>query len=462
MINPVTNTGRVSVSFSVAAAFLLAVAAVSVLLIDHVNRILENVGFYNLQATQAAETITELRLHPEGEQQNLARVEELRRLARTEPEIDNLSKVRKAVESGAPSSVAIADLEQLSAYYRHAAEQARLQLVAVHQSAVQGAALLMGCGILLLMVIMVLVRRWFISPLFDVHDAIHLAIANDPAHPLPDNEMRELVAPVSDLVAKAKTLENRALRAERLSAAGEASTRVGQKLRNLVQSMRTMAQHRRSAEDLDPGVKATFDYVIASANAMDRWVTSLVNASRPLELKACPQSIEPVIRDSVSLLNPLFLERSISVDFEPADDLPNIQLDRPLFEQALVAILKNAMDASLDEGRIVVVATRGQKDMVRVTIADEGEGMSEDVRQRACDPFFTKKKDGVGLGLTYAQRIIELHGGKIEIESEPDKGTRIHIDLPAAVATVRPGLGRVATVARLSSKSGLSASTHQL
>ena len=223
-----------------------------------------------------------------------------------------------------------------------------------------------------------------------------------------------------------------------------------------------MAQHRRSAENLDPGVKATFDYVIASANAMDRWVTSLVNASRPLELKACPQSIEPVIRDSVSLLNPLFLERSITVDFEPADDLPDIQLDRPLFEQALVAILKNAMDASLDESHIVVVATRCQRDMVRVTIADEGEGMSEDVRLRACDAFFTKKKDGVGLGLTYAQRIIELHGGKIEIESEPDKGTRIHIDLPAAVATVRPGLGRVATAAPLSSKSGLSASARQL
>jgi len=99
--------------------------------------------------------------------------------------------------------------------------------------------------------------------------------------------------------------------------------------------------------------------------------------------------------------------------------------------------------------------------MVRVTVADEGEGMSEEVRQRACDPFFTKKRDGVGLGLTYAQRIIDLHGGKIEIESEVDKGTRIHIDLPIAVAGVRPGLARMGTVAKLSSKSALSASTRQ-
>ena len=458
MINPVTNTAKLSVSFSVAAAFLLAVGAVSVLLIDHVNRILDNVGFDNLQTTQTADAITDLRLHPERVRQDLIRIDDLKRMARTDLETDHLSKARKAVESDS-STAAIAELEQLSSYYRNDAEQARKQLVAVHQSSIQGAAILMGSGVLMLMVIMVLVRRWFINPLFDVHHAIQLAIANDPAHPLPDNEMRELVAPVTDLVSKAMELENRALRAERLSAAGEASTRVGQNLRNLVQSIRTMAQRKRSGESIDPGTKATFDHVIASANAMDRWVTSLVNASRPLELKACQQAIEPVIRDSVSLLNPLFLERGITVDFEPADDLPDVQMDRPLFEQALVAILKNAMDASLDDGRIVVVTTRCQNDMVRVTVADEGEGMSAEVRQRACEPFFTKKTDGVGLGLTYTQRIIDVHGGKLEIESEVNKGTRIHLDLPIAVPSVRPGLARVATVAKLSSKSALSAST---
>jgi signal transduction histidine kinase len=461
MINSVTNTAKLSVSFTVAAAFLLAVGATSVLLIDHVNRILENVGFYNLQVNQAAEVITALRLHSESAKQDLARIDDLKRLARTDLETDDLSRARKAIESGAPSSQAITELEHISAYYRKAADQAYQQLAVIHQRAVYGAIVLMGGGTVLLMVIMVLVRRWFISPLFDVHDAIHLAIADNPSHPLPSNEMRDLVAPVSDLVAKAKQLENRALRAERLSATGEACMRVGQNLRNLVHSMRAMAQNKRNGENIDPSVKATFDYVIASANAMDHWVTSLVNASRPLELKDCRQAVEPAIRDSVSLLNPLFQERNITVDFEPADDLPDVQLDRPLFEQALVAVLKNAMDASPDDSRIVVVTTGRHDGTVRVTIADEGEGMSEEVRQRACDPFFTKRKDGVGVGLTYAQRIIDLHGGKIEIESEVEKGTRIHIDLPAAASNGKPGLARVAATAPPSSKSALSASTRR-
>jgi signal transduction histidine kinase len=444
-----------------AVALLLAVGAASVLLIDHVNQILENTGFYNLQINQAAETMVALRSHPENARQNLARVDDLKRLARTDYEINEIARARQAIETKAPASQAMAALEQLSEYYRKAADRSHRQLVAIHQGTVYGVVGLMGGGTVLLVVIMVLVRCWFINPLFGMYDAIQLAIADDPARPLPDNEMRDLIAPVSDLVAKAKQLEERAVRAERLAVVGEACTRVGQNLRNLVSSMRTMAQYELDTERGHASIKATFEYIVASANAMDRWVASLINTTRPLEPKTCRQSIEPVIRDSVSLLHPLFSDRNITVDFEPADTLADVEIDRPLLEQALVAVLKNAMDASPDESRIVVITTGVGDTTVRVTIADEGEGMSEEIRRRACDPFFTKRKGGVGLGLTYVQQIVELHGGKIEIESEVEKGTRIHIDLPVAASRSRPGLARVEAKAPPSSKSALSASSRQ-
>jgi len=187
-----------------------------------------------------------------------------------------------------------------------------------------------------------------------------------------------------------------------------------------------------------------------------------VNTTRPLELKACRQTLEPVIRDSISLLVPLLLERSIAIDFEPADSLPDVLLDRPLFEQALVAVLKNALDASPDESRNIVTTTSGPADTVRVTVADEGEGMSDEVCRRACDPFFTKRKDGVGLGLTYVRRIVELHVGKLTLESEAKKGTRVHIDLPAAAgSSSQAGETSSAATGPASSKSALSASTRR-
>jgi signal transduction histidine kinase len=406
--------------------------------------------------------MTALRLHPESTRQNLDHLDDLKHLARTEREANAIVNVRQTIERGAPSPQDISELEQLSDYYRTSSDQAHQQLVTFHQWAVQGVIILMGGGTLLLVGMMVMVRRWFIGPLFDVHEAIHLAVANDPTRPLPNNEMRELMAPVCKLAAKTKDLDSRTARAERLASAGEASTRVGQNLRNLIQSLRTTAQRERNTAGVDPAAKAAFENIISTANAMDRWVTSLVNTTRPLDLKACRQTLEPVIRDSVSLLVPLLLERSITIDFDPADTLPDVLLERPLFEQALVAVLKNALDASPDESRIVVTTTGGPDGTARITIADEGEGMSDEVRRRACDPFFTKRKDGVGLGLTYVQRIVELHGGKLALESEPKMGTRVHIDLPALTDS-NSTAGEISSAATrpVSSKSSLSASVRR-
>ena len=435
-IRVVTNSAKLSLSFSVGAAFLLAVGAAAVLVIDHVNSILGDISFYNLQIDQVAETITAIRVHPERCHPNLVRVDDLQKWARTDFERTQIANARRELERPTAPGDAIGDLEQLSAYYRKAVEEDHQQLLVIHQRAVQGAIILMSGSVVLLVAIMVLVRRWFLGPLFDVQEAIQLAIAGDPGQPLPHSEMGELVAPVRELAGKIRQLEDRASRAERQATAGDASTRVGQNLRNLIHSVRSMAQRERKAEQIDASAKAAFDYIIATSEMMDHWVGSLVNATRPLELQACRQSVEPVIRDSVSSLGPLLAERAIKVEFKPAESLPDVQLDRVVFEQALVAILKNAIDASPDESCITVTMNYGNSEMVTVSIHDEGEGMSEEVRQHAFDPFFTKKKDGVGLGLAYAQKIVELHGGKIEIESKPGKGTRVHVHLPPAARSI--------------------------
>ncbi len=427
-----TNSAKVSLSFSVGAAFLLAVGATAVLLIDHVNSILGDISFYSLQIDQVAETITAIRLHPEHRQPNFVRVDDLQPWARTDFERTQIANARRELERPRSPGDAIGELEKLSAYYRKAAGEAHQRLLTIHQRAIQGAIILMSGGVVLLVTIMVLVRRWFLGPLFDVSAAIQLAIAGDAGQPLPKSELGELVAPVRELADKVRQLEDRTSRAERLATAGDASTRVGQNLRNLIHSMRKLVASERATEHVDPHAKAAFDYIVATTETMDHWVGSLVNATRPLELQACRQAIEPIVRDSVPLLHPLLSERAINVEFRFADTLPDLQLDRVLFEQALVAVLKNAIDASPDESRITIATANSPNEMITITVMDEGEGMSEEVRKRAFDPFFTKKKDGVGLGLAYAQKIVELHGGKIDIESEPGKGTRVRIHLPAA------------------------------
>jgi signal transduction histidine kinase len=427
----VTNNIKLIISFAVGAAYLLAVAATAVTFINHVDSILGDVGLYNLQIKQVADAANAIRVHPDRQRANLARLDDLEKWARTDFERAEIAKARRELEGRAPAR-ALDELEKLSEHYRKATGEANDRLQTLHFRAIHGAIILMSLSIVLLGAIMVLVRRWFFGPLIDVYEAMHLTITNDPRQPLPKSDLGQVMAPVCELMTQIKQVEERATRAERFATAGEASARISQNLRNLIHSVSLLATRERNASDATPGVKAAFDSVVATTKTMDHWAGSLVNATRPLELRACSQSVEPVIRNTISILNPFLAERAIRAEFNPADSLSDVQLDRDLFQQAFVAIMQNAIDASPDETRILIRAANGPNKMVVVTVQDEGEGMSEDVRRRAFDPHFTKKKEGVGLGLTYALKIVELHGGRIDLESQLHKGTRVHIYLPAA------------------------------
>lgn len=116
-------------------------------------------------------------------------------------------------------------------------------------------------------------------------------------------------------------------------------------------------------------------------------------------------------------------------------DVPGIRGNEAQLREALTNLIFNAVDAMPDGGEIVISArseeTDDGKPCVRITVSDTGEGMTEKVKNRCLDPFFTTKKEtGTGLGLSMVHGIIQRHGGKLLIESEPGKGTTFHIQLP--------------------------------
>jgi two-component system sensor histidine kinase HydH len=226
-------------------------------------------------------------------------------------------------------------------------------------------------------------------------------------------------------------MSERLSKAERLAVVGEGYNHVTHNMRNLFAAIHSLAQYERNAPGTSADAKAAFDQITAMADTLNRWARDLMAAGRPLELKPVRQQIEPVIYDSLSMLKPSIVEKAVEVEFKP-DVLPDVQIDRTLLEQALVAILANAIDASPRKGRIVVVAKGDANDTVLVSVEDEGEGMSEDVKRKVFDQYFSTKPKSVGLGLTVAHRIVTLHGGKIEIDSQPDQGTRVHVHLPAS------------------------------
>ena len=97
-----------------------------------------------------------------------------------------------------------------------------------------------------------------------------------------------------------------------------------------------------------------------------------------------------------------------------------------------MAVITNAIEASPQGGCIRICTRPGTKGQAVVQIEDEGDGMSEDIKQRAFDAFYTTKPHSTGLGLTVAHVVVTRHGGNIMIETPPDHGTRVTIELPAA------------------------------
>lgn len=156
-----------------------------------------------------------------------------------------------------------------------------------------------------------------------------------------------------------------------------------------------------------------------------------------------PVPLSQVVDSALVILKHRLANDPVVLDVAMPDDLPDARGDKTQLVQVLVNLVSNALDAvqGTDHPRIGIkgCASPDRPGMVRVEVSDQGRGMDERVRAQALDPFFTTKEpgQGTGLGLVVVQTIIELHEGYLDLDTEPGRGTRVWIDLPA-VARLRP------------------------
>jgi signal transduction histidine kinase len=411
---------KLSAAFCVAALFLLAVEIAAVLVVDRLNVILRDTTYFNQQLDQVGMALHAARQNPARPADQIARLNDLDKLARHQTERALIVEARDRLNRGQPVSESIEPLERLNAYYTAATAAANNQLLAIHRRVVTGVILISIGSILLVVMLVFLVRSWLLYPVRDLGESMATLAAG------------QLAASVNTLTGRLRELEDRVAHAEKFAALGEACTHVTHNVRSLLHSIRSLAQHESNVADAGHGSRVGFNYIIATVNKLDAWVRDLHAAVRPVEARLAPQQVEPVIHDALSLLQPNLAERNLNVRYESPDELPEVIMDRGLFEQAFVAVLTNAIEASSDNGQIAVVLRNGDGDRVTVRIEDAGEGMTETTRAHAFEPFFSTKPDRPGLGLSVAQSIIKRHGGEIEIESTSGQGTRVSIRLPAA------------------------------
>jgi len=175
---------------------------------------------------------------------------------------------------------------------------------------------------------------------------------------------------------------------------------------------------------------ADFDHALTVAisrmthlNAFMKGFADVVRLPSPV-----PQScdLHQLIREIRVLLEPELERRSIGLAIEDGGDVPPIRLDKNQFEQVLVNLLKNSIDAIGEGGRITIrleSTSRGP----RLTILDTGSGLPDEAQTKIFTPFFTTKRDGRGLGLTLTREILTQHGFEFSLDNRPEGGARFTI-----------------------------------
>jgi signal transduction histidine kinase len=151
--------------------------------------------------------------------------------------------------------------------------------------------------------------------------------------------------------------------------------------------------------------------------------------ARVQDLNREPTPLEIVVTRMIDFLTPTARQRGVEINWFPAPDLPPVDLDRDLFEQALLNLMLNAEQAMPDGGTLTLIG-RVDDGWLLLDVIDTGCGMDAELQGKVFRPFHTTKKDGSGLGLATARKVVLAHGGTIDVQSEPGRGTKFTIRLP--------------------------------
>ncbi|MBN1782622.1 PAS domain-containing protein [bacterium] len=229
-------------------------------------------------------------------------------------------------------------------------------------------------------------------------------------------------------------LEDRMRRKEKLQAMGALASGVAHEVRNPINAIGMIAQRLRRefkpVADADE-YRALTQTMHDEVRRINRIIEQFLVFARPPALQLRPVAMRGWLEETAVLFRST--AASAQVHFEiKIDQDTGLMIDRDQMKQALLNLLKNALDACTAGGRIMLTGSADDR-FYRIDIEDTGHGIPESDRDRIFDLYYTTKPEGTGIGLPMVAQIVQAHGGSIEVDSAIEKGSRFRISLPVRV-----------------------------
>jgi PAS domain S-box-containing protein len=230
----------------------------------------------------------------------------------------------------------------------------------------------------------------------------------------------------------ARSAEAQVRKSNQMESLGVLAGGVAHDMNNVLGAILGLATANLEIQPAGSPTYRAFDTISRAALRGGKMVKSLLNFARNSPVEERVVDLNAIVQEEVSLLEHTTLSR-IRLEMDLAPDLQPMRGDAGALAHAVMNLCVNSVDAMPHSGTLRLRTRNLPGGMIEALVEDTGQGMTRDVLDRALDPFFTTKAPGkgTGLGLSMVYSTVKAHQGRMELESEPGRGTRVHLKFPA-------------------------------
>ncbi len=243
-----------------------------------------------------------------------------------------------------------------------------------------------------------------------------------------------------------KKIEEQTRRSERLASVGELAASIAHEIRNPLGAISNSVCMLKRDLALKGDDQRLFDMVVEETDRLNNIITNFLTFAHPAEYHFVKSNVVEIIDETLFLLEQdARFHKNIKVTKIYAEDVPSVYLDRDWIRKVFWNLLLNSIDAMPGGGKVILRVGRPKardNGEIEIVIADTGMGILPENIKKIFEPFFTTKKSkGTGLGLSIVHRIVDNHGGAIDVKSKPNKGTVFTVRLPIKNRHTKTGSG---------------------
>ncbi|KAB2330334.1 PAS domain-containing sensor histidine kinase [Bacillus mesophilum] len=256
-------------------------------------------------------------------------------------------------------------------------------------------------------------------------DIVYLSVTNMPI--IVDQEVIGVYG-IAKNITDRKLTEQKLLKSEKLSAVGQLSASIAHEIRNPLTALKGFLQLMKASEGR---IKDSYLEVMSSEMERIELITGeLLLLAKPQAHQFKLENIEEIIQNVTTLLGSQALMHNVEIKIVNDETIPPVRCIANQLKQVFINLIKNALESMQYGGKVLINVQVKDDQTLFISIADEGEGIPEDLLRNIGLPFYTTKQKGTGLGMMTSLRIIEAHNGTMDITSTVGKGTVVSISLP--------------------------------